>query len=203
MNLRTLPTKAIRLFVAAIPLWAFNQVASANTITMENYNGGTGQVVCTQSCAGFIGATVTETGNGNNTVLTVSGTTTLSYTLAEDYPKQGQPEDEKALLNLLLAAFAPPRAAVSFVNKVDGSGNSFTTSRQYFSIKQATEIFFFENLSGGSVNVALTSSTNNYSHYTEYGSIITGVPDVPLPAAAWLFGSALLGLVAVARRRAA
>ncbi|MCX2979455.1 VPLPA-CTERM sorting domain-containing protein [Halieaceae bacterium IMCC14734] len=34
-----------------------------------------------------------------------------------------------------------------------------------------------------------------------YGSYIVSVPEVPLPAAAWLFGSALLGLGAIKRKR--
>ena len=37
------------------------------------------------------------------------------------------------------------------------------------------------------------------SHVAIYG----GVPEVPIPAAAWLFGSGLLGLVGVARRKKA
>lgn len=36
-----------------------------------------------------------------------------------------------------------------------------------------------------------------------FGNFVTTASPVPLPAAAWLFGSALLGLVTVARRKAA
>ena len=44
---------------------------------------------------------------------------------------------------------------------------------------------------------------SNLRAYSGGSSEFDPLPPVPLPAAAWLFGSALLGLVAVARRRAA
>ena len=42
--------------------------------------------------------------------------------------------------------------------------------------------------------------SHGLSHANLYGKV-GGVPDVPLPAAAWLFGSALCGLVVVSRRK--
>lgn len=43
---------------------------------------------------------------------------------------------------------------------------------------------------------ALGANNNNIEDYTA-----SGAPEVPLPAAAWLFGSGLIGLAGVARRR--
>ena len=64
-------------------------------------------------------------------------------------------------------------------------------------------------LIGTGTSIVLTSAATIYAAVNDtYYSNNTGaftvlVSQVPLPAAAWLFGSALLGLVAVARRRAA
>jgi hypothetical protein len=155
---------------------------SANTITMANYNGG-GTVDCTLSCEGFIGTTPSFS---------------LSTTDAIDFFLNGNPDAELAKLNELLAGLAPARGPVIYVNKTDLGGNSFTTVRQYFSIKQATVIWYFENTSGGSLTVDLGTNTSDYSYWTEYGP----VSEVPVPAAVWLFGSALLGLGALKRKKA-
>lgn len=155
---------------------------SANTITMANYNGGVGEVTCTLGCSGFIG----------------TAPVSLSATNADNYAIANNSEaTELALLNTLLAAFSPARDLETYVNKIDTQGNGFSTSLQYFSIKQASEIYYFENTSGGSVTVALESNTNNYSHWTEYGDTVSAVP---VPAAFWLFGTALIGFIGVSRR---
>jgi hypothetical protein len=155
---------------------------SANTITMENYNSGAGTVECSLSWVGFVFGTPSSY--------------SLSMADAIDFPLNGNPDDELAKLNELLAGLAPPRDPVNYVNKTDLGGNSFTTVRQYFSIKQSTEIWYFENTSGGSLTVDLGTNTNDYSHWTEYGPVSA----VPVPAAVWLFGTALIGFVGMSRR---
>jgi hypothetical protein len=156
---------------------------SANTITMENYNGGVGTVDCTLSCLGFDSA----------------GPTSLSMSSAIDFPGNLSPTGELDLLNGLLLGFDPSRPQVNYVNKTDAGGNAFTTDRQYFSIKQTGLIWFFENTSGGTLTVELGDNTNDYSHWTEYGPVSA----VPVPAAVWLFGTALIGLVGFGKRRKA
>jgi hypothetical protein len=106
---------------------------------------------------------------------------TLSTTLGTGYALNENPTGEQAFLNGLLADVGLP--AVSSVDKTDVAGTSFTTNREYFSIKQSTWTVFFKNISGESITVSF--GPNAYSHHTEYGS------PVPLPAAAWLFLSAL------------
>jgi hypothetical protein len=158
---------------------------SANTITMANYNGGNGTptVDCTLSCEGFVvGATPPSF--------------SLSTTDAIDFPLNGNPTDELAKLNELLAGLATPRDPVTYVNKTDLGGNGFTTDRQYFSIKQGVFIWYLENTSGGTLTVDLGPDTNDYSHWTEYGPVSA----VPVPAAVWLFGTALIGFVGMSRR---
>jgi hypothetical protein len=54
------------------------------------------------------------------------------------------------------------------------------------------------NLSSGSINITATATGANVA--TTY-TLSDGVAAVPVPAAAWLFGSGLLGLAGTARRR--
>ena len=70
------------------------------------------------------------------------------------------------------------------------------TDRQYFSVKKGRDIFYFQNTSGGKLTVDWLDK--KYSHWTEYGNTA-----VPIPAAVWLFGSGLLGLVGLSRKKAA
>jgi len=58
-------------------------------------------------------------------------------------------------------------------------------------------MWFFENLSGGTVTVNLGYKTDDYSHWTAYGAV------VPVPAAIWLFGTALVGLFGINKLRRA
>jgi hypothetical protein len=157
---------------------------SASTIAMDNYNGAGNTISCT-GCSGFVGPFP-------------SGPISLSITDADKYDMPGSSNEaaQLGLLNDLLALFGPPRGPVSYVNKTDGDGNSFETNRQYFSIKKSTEMWFFQNLSGGTVSVNLEGRTEDYSNWTEYGV-------VPVPAAVWLFGTALIGLFGFGKRRKA
>ncbi len=71
----------------------------------------------------------------------------------------------------------------------------------YFTIKKSTELAFFKN--DGSVPVTFSlsggnsSADNKWSHVTGFGAV------VPIPAAVWLFGSALVGIAGLGYRRQA
>lgn len=56
-------------------------------------------------------------------------------------------------------------------------------------------------VSAGNINGAYWVGFNNVQFSEVFNVSITAVSAVPVPAAAWLFGSGLLGLVGVARRR--
>ena len=155
--------------------------ASASTITLDGYNGSNDDINCAPSCLAFTGPN--------------PGLIELSATEADSYPKAGDPANELELLNELLLQFDPARPTVSTVNKTDVEQKTYTTDLQYFSIKKGKSLWFFENTSGGVVTV--TALGDAWSHSTEYGPTV-----VPLPAAAWLFGSALLGLASVKRKKA-
>ncbi len=56
-------------------------------------------------------------------------------------------------------------------------------------------------LSGGSINAVVVM--NGFLLITDTWTLTPTTPAVPVPAAAWLFGSGLLGLAGITRRRAA
>lgn len=176
-NVKKAPLLAVTL---AGLLFGAGGSVSANTVTMLNYGGGGGTIDCTTSCLGFQGS---EAG--------IIGAVSLNNLLADDYDKLGSPSQELDLLNQLLIRI--PEPTVLTVTSHDGDGDGFSTNRQYFSIKKAQDIWYFKNDSGGSVSVSLNGE--DYSHWAEYGA------EVPIPAAAWLFGSGLIGLAGIARKR--
>jgi hypothetical protein len=51
-----------------------------------------------------------------------------------------------------------------------------------------------------SITVDVTSKTNRHDHHRQ---TFTNLSPVPVPAAAWLFGTALFGLVGFSKRRKA
>ena len=71
-----------------------------------------------------------------------------------------------------------------------------TLATQWFLIGTGTSITLYST-------ETIYAAVNDTYYSNNTGAFTVLVSQVPLPAAAWLFGSALLGLVAVARRRAA
>ena len=116
----------------------------------------------------------------------------LSGSQTTGYGLNANPTGELAFLNDLLTDVG--KSTVSFVNKIDTAGSSFMTDREYFSVKKAKWTAFFHNTTGGSIT--LDFDPGNYSHWTEYGEPSV----VPLPAAVWLFLSALGAVGFIGRR---
>lgn len=95
-------------------------------------------------------------------------------------------------LNTLLSASSLDE--VTYINKIDVAGSSFTTNQEYFSIKQSKWTAFFMNKTSGFVTIQF--NPNNFSHYTEHGEPVLPAVSLPvplpaLPVAAPLFGSAI------------
>jgi len=117
-----------------------------------------------------------------------------STTMASGYQNNGNPASELAILNTLLGNTG--NDLIVGTTDIIGAGSSFSADYQYFAIKQSNYVMFFENLSGAALDVDFV---NEFSHVTGFGGPLSAVP---LPAAAWLFGSALLALAGVKRRKA-
>lgn len=75
------------------------------------------------------------------------------------------------------------------------SGGEHSRLGAYYSISSETNYF---NLSVGSYTIADNTSAVYIGHYLVQED---SVSPVPIPAAVWLFGSGLLGLVSIARRK--
>ena len=178
--------------------FAISSGANANRVELRIYNPETGILFCGDNdavvaCAGFIGSV------GAN-----------SADLDEDFSDEqiapsGGADDELDLLNDLIASLTPPGEAVEGYFKDDSAKSSTTITREYFALKQAGDIFFFKNL-GGSLEIKMMVDKDGdgenleeqlWSHSTQFGKV------VPIPAAAWLFGTGLIGLAGIARKRKA
>jgi len=183
-----------KLFTSVIGLVAglMTQYTSANTISITHELDGDlvsrGNAPWEASCD--------ETGLGP-CMLGLEGpaTASMSATVATAYDKQGSPRSELSYLNSLLGLSGTDE--ITGTTGIAGSGDSFEANFQYFAIKQATYIMYFENLTGEALHVMFD---NDFSHVTGFGQPLPPA-EVPLPAAMWLFGTALLGLGAIARRK--
>jgi hypothetical protein len=184
-----------KLFMSVIGLvlGLMTQYTSANTISITHELDGDliskGGAPWQASCD--------ETGPGPCMMgLEGPATASMSASIATAYDKQGSPLSELTFLNSLLGLGGTD--LITGTTDIAGSGNSFETSFQYFAIKQSSYIMYFENLTGESLRVMFD---NEFSHVTGFGQQLTPPSEVPLPAAVWLFGSALLGLGAIGRRK--
>lgn len=79
-------------------------------------------------------------------------------------------------------------------DKSDGYDGSILVDR--FETGVTTTSFTLTPVQGGTNGAGATVKTAVYLHSLDFS-----VSEVPLPAAAWLFGSAMLGLIGVGRRR--
>lgn len=147
-------------------------------------------VSCDASCQGLIGGP--------------SPAATWSNTDADAYePSNSSLDTELALLNSLLGLTGTNQITGS--QKFDGAGVGFTTAYEYFGIKKGGWIAYFKNTAGGPVAVtfnnadgtSIDNDDDGYSHYSGFGAV------VPIPAAVWLFGSALVGMAGIGYRRQA
>ena len=89
------------------------------------------------------------------------------------------------------------RASCRYLTIHRALGPTASTNKEYFSIKIGQQTTFYKNMTTGTLDLRFLKGTASqaFSHLTEYGD------PVPLPGAVWLFGSAMVGLVALNRRR--
>lgn len=175
--------KNIMSIAAATAAFGFG-VANANVITIDD---GLGTIECTASCEAFTGA------GGNGAEPTGAGT--LSSLFADYY--DGTPSSEAAEANRLSILISGSTGLFSGSDgdrTVGNSGSmSFSTLAEYVVLKIGQVAVFVKNTSGGELTIDYTSfpgAGSGLSHYTEFGE----VPEVPLPAAAWLMIAGLGGL---------
>ena len=168
---------------------------SAQAYLVETLEGGLppgGQYAldCDDGCFGFVGT-------GPSYALDNMGP---PYNAQAYKLSNSSTATELAKLNAILggAGFSP----VTSVYKPPAAENTSTwsTNKEYFSIKIGQQTTFYKNMTTGTLDLAFLRTDGgersvNWSHLTEYGD------PVPLPGAVWLFGSALVGLVALNRRR--
>ena len=171
----------------------FPAVVQANTIDFEvSFQGNIDSVDCTPSCRGLFGGDA------------INGGGSWDSSSASVYDKKAigassSPGAELALLNSILGLTGTSDAIEgSFSSGSEfGEASSFVGMEyEYWAIKKGQDIAFFKN--DGSQPVDFSWSGDDWSHTTGFGAKVSVVP---LPAAAWLFGSAMLGMAGIGFRR--
>lgn len=156
--------------------------ANANTIQFtSNWNDGigAGSVTCVPNCEGLDDGI-------------------WSDSQADLYHQASNESAELAQLNSLLGLTGPNM--ITGYEKFDSKASTFNSmSYEYWAIKKATSIAYFKNPGNLPITFSFYDKNGNpvdWSHVTGFGSKV-----VPLPAAAYLFGSALLGMAGIGYRR--
>lgn len=168
----------------------FTGVVQANTVTINSpgFPGGPANetVTCTPSCEGLLGTKPPAEGLAGSG--TWSGTNADVFSMAAN----ASPTAELAQLNSILGLSGAN--AISGAVRFNNEASSFTGMvYEYWAIKKGTLIAFFKN--DGNVPVDFRWDGEDWSHVTGFGAV------VPIPAAAWLFGSALLGIAGIGYRK--
>lgn len=193
MELNEAEMKFLKTITASIALVVVLWVShvNANIITLDEYPGGLTKITC-DTCKGFIG--------GPSTLFPEELATLSDFNASRYELKNSGDQTERNYLNFLLKDIPEPMISTSTQY---APSDSIVVNSLFFSIKQAGGgnsgggYWFFKNTSGGSLTVAFDPADAVYSHLTEYGPTA-----VPVPAAVWLFGSALLSLVGFKRKQA-
>ena len=181
-----------RFFVGTVGLLLITLASLASAATVYNVNRAIG--------AGSVVGTITT--DGSTGVLGSSNITNWSLTLTDNSGSFFLNGTGNSAVSVSGSAFSATATDLSF-NFNAGSGYVLF---QNPSIGSGNNFWCIDN--GGCINsfvpgeTVRTSSANGQVGTLRSGSqIITSTSPVPIPAAAWLFGSALLGFVGLSRRR--
>jgi hypothetical protein len=193
-------------------LWITSPV-SASLVTTITVTDTAITVECTDNvapmsdpvCQGITGGSLTVSGSPSEITGGTSGS--LSSTNADlyDLPNSNESTEAQAL-DILLDGLDDNDWVGSDGAKTDAGGIdtlSFTSTAGYIAFAigggQLDGKHFFLGLgSPGLVNLVYNKNGQTgggFSHYTEFG-----VSPVPVPAAIWLFGTALIGFIGISRR---
>ena len=208
--------KRLSGLLAGLVALAFAGAAPAATVEITintTLSGGSSSIDCDGACQGFW-----DSGYSNEEIRYPAGPPSMPrdpYTgfveLALSPPADVDgdffatawdldPASEPAVtwfLNSMLAELGRDLVEFATVEKIDGqqpAGFTFSTSQEYFWVKQGVWTAFFVNPTPGQL-VTVTVFGEGLSNY--------GVAGVPIPAAFILFGSGLVGLGWLARRQRA
>jgi len=148
----------------------------------------------------------------------------VDYLIAvDDMQGNSNPTTEENWVNATLNGINPIAPTVTYTIKTEDVTYYNTNSTgvyafaldeplpDFFLVKNATDIALFQNnldLSWGVFDIAAMEGFHlgddfTISHVTQFDIDVDDrdIPNVPVPAAVWLFGSGLIGLVGVARRK--
>lgn len=105
-------------------------------------------------------------------------------------------------LTFASACDMPTSVCTNASGTASGNTNTFssTVAFNYLAVHfgQAELLFYWDNAIN---NFSFTDTQNAFKGLSNYRAYSDGISEVPLPAAGWLFGSALMGLMGLRRRK--
>jgi hypothetical protein len=174
----------------------------ADTIGIQTFSGAPPgppdgaayQLECTSTDCDIHGITASEdppTSQGN-----VNDNTSTAF-----FGVNANPADEADALATLLG-IDQSLVVAGDTTENPGSDTTFSSDALWFSVKQGLWTAFFRNNSGGTLELSFERDLDQGAGFegVEYSNV-TEFSVVPIPAAAWLFGSALVGMAGVGYRR--
>lgn len=178
-----IPTQAIKsvLIAATLVMSTFSTFANATLVnwTLQNVQFTDGNNVYNATGTFSYDA---DTGNYSNANISFNGLT---------YTDSGFSFGQYLILENASDNSQAKTLALSFSNILtNAGGNEALSSDSYFSVRDQTSFPFRTVLSYNFLNGEVTNASTNVSA-------------VPVPAAAWLFGSGLLGLAGLRRKKQA
>lgn len=165
--------------------------------------GGRGVVAATATCGNSLSLTATQPVVGLGGVTCVAWDNDSNIVIEENNSFKITPEKNQNYYGTL------PVVNTVIAGKINLNDGSFTIAEDvwknwksiYLVIKQGTNwgVFLVASVVTQGTYYTVPGSGTGYSHYFAVGGDVA--PAVPVPAAVWLFGSGIVGLMAVARRR--
>ena len=190
------------VIVGATTLGLASPVIASTLITITDT---TITVSCTQVtptsdpvCGGIVDGALTVSGNE----VTGGDAGVIVYDFADLYDiGNNSVENEAQALDILIDGLDDDDFIGADGTQTDAFGVdslSFNSTAAYIAFKIGAGHFFLSLVAPGDVTIAFDKNgqqKGGFSHYTEFG-----VSAIPVPAAAWLFGTALIGFIGFSRR---
>lgn len=159
------------------------QAGAATLLTLSKTTGGTNSNVTSVTPSSPASSDTTVSGTGN-----IASNKTFSFTWNLNLTSA-----PKLILGI---ANTGSLSSFNFVFKHSGGSTVYSTT------STGVSPTLLSGLTDGLYKVIVSGRTSTGTAGNNTTSFTYSVPSVPVPAAVWLFGSALMGLVGVSRRKA-
>lgn len=200
------------LTCVAVALPGYTQAATINDFDLNAFDFDVVTLNNTSSCSGVCSLEASGTSNGIGWTISETNYWTVRTVTNDSFQYAALPvaTDSLHASGDYTITFDSPISsllvALSNDNQTDSINFGLTPSDSTGLTMNGTQVILDAAVGGlvlfENINSLTIQNINNNGVNDGYDFAFHAVSEVPLPAAAWLFGSALLGLAGVARRKA-